>query len=41
MKTFVMTTKDQHAAHAQAFNAAAKQLGGKEQNAPTPCCSTR
>ena len=36
VKAFVMTTKDQHAAHAAAFNAAAKQLGGKEQNDPDP-----
>ncbi len=31
-----MTTKDQHAAHAKAFNAAAKQLGGKDQTEPDP-----
>ena len=36
VKAFVMTTKDQHDAHAKAFNAAAKQLGGKEQTAPDP-----
>ena len=36
VKSFVMMTKDQHAAHAEAFNAAAKQLGGEEQNDPDP-----
>ena len=36
VKAFVMTTKDQHDAHAKAFNAAAKQLDGKEQTAPDP-----
>jgi hypothetical protein len=36
VRTFVMTTKDQHTAHAQAFNAAVKQLEGKEQTAPDP-----
>jgi len=36
VKTFVITTRDQHAEHAKAFNAAAKQLGGKEQTAPDP-----
>jgi len=36
LKLFLMTTKDQHAAHAKAFNAAAKQLGGKDQTEPDP-----
>ena len=36
VKAFAMTTKDQHAAHAKAFNAAAKQLKGQEQTAPDP-----
>lgn len=36
VKAFVMKTKSQHQAHADAFNAAAKQLGGKEQTKPDP-----
>ena len=36
VKAFAMTTKDQHDAHAKAFNAALKRLGGKEQTAPDP-----
>lgn len=36
VKAFAQTTRSQHADHAQAFNAAAKQLGGKEQTAPDP-----
>jgi hypothetical protein len=36
VKAFVMTTKDQHAEHAKAFNAAAKQLDGEEQIEPDP-----
>jgi rubrerythrin len=36
VKAFVMKTKDQHQAHAEAFNAAVKQLGGKEQKNPNP-----
>src|SRR5438067_11729713 len=31
IKAFVMTTKDQHLQHANAFNAAAQRLGGKAQ----------
>jgi rubrerythrin len=34
LKLFAMTTRDQHAEHAKAFNAAAKQLNGKEQTEP-------
>lgn len=34
IKAFVTKTKDQHAGHAQAFNAAVAQLGGKAQNSP-------
>jgi rubrerythrin len=34
LKLFAMTTRDQHAEHAKAFNAAAKQLKGKEQTEP-------
>jgi rubrerythrin len=34
--TFVTTTKDQHAEHLQAFNAAAKALGGAEQTMADP-----
>lgn len=36
VKAFVMKTKDQHAEHAKAFNAALAQLGGKPQNDPDP-----
>lgn len=36
VKTFATTTMKQHADHAKAFNASAKQLGGKEQTAPHP-----
>ena len=36
VQTFVTTTKDQHADHLQAFNAAAKALGGKEQTMADP-----
>ena len=36
VKAFVMTTRGQHDAHAKAFNAAVKQLHGKEQTAPDP-----
>ncbi len=36
VKTFAMKTKDQHAEHAKAFNASAKQLGGREQTQPHP-----
>lgn len=36
IKTFVTTTKDQHAQHAGAFNAAAQRLGGKAQPNPDP-----
>jgi hypothetical protein len=36
VKAFVTTTKDQHAEHAKAFNAAIGQLGGKAQNNPDP-----
>lgn len=36
VKAFVEMTKDQHADHAKAFNAAAKQLGGKAQKKPDP-----
>jgi rubrerythrin len=36
LKLFAMTTRDQHAEHAKAFNAAAKQLKGKEQTEPDP-----
>jgi hypothetical protein len=36
VRAFVMKTKDQHRAHAAAFNAAVKQLGGKEQKNPDP-----
>ena len=36
MHTFVTTTLSQHKEHAQAFNAAVKNLGGKEQNQPDP-----
>ena len=36
VKAFVMKTKDQHQAHADAFNAAIAQLGGKKQTAPDP-----
>jgi hypothetical protein len=40
VKTFVTTTKQQHADHAKAFNAAATTLGGKAQNAPDPALLT-
>ena len=36
VQTFVTTTKAQHMDHAQAFNAAITQLGGKAQNEPDP-----
>ena len=36
VKAFVTKTKDQHTAHAQAFNAAVAQLGGKPQMNPDP-----
>lgn len=36
LKAFVTTTKDQHAAHAVALNAAVTQLGGKAQTDPDP-----
>jgi hypothetical protein len=36
IRAFVTKTKDQHAEHAQAFNAAVKQLSGKEQTKPDP-----
>jgi hypothetical protein len=36
VKAFVTTTKDQHAQHAMAFNAASAQLGGKAQTNPDP-----
>jgi rubrerythrin len=36
MRTFVMTTRDHHDAHAKAFNAAVKRLKGTEQTAADP-----
>lgn len=36
VKAFVTKTKDQHAEHAKAFNAALGQLGGKQQSNPDP-----
>src|SRR5438552_5972232 len=36
LKIFATTTKDQHAQHAGAFNAAAQRLGGKAQSNPDP-----
>ncbi len=36
IKAFAMKTMEQHAAHAQAFNAAAVKLGGKQQPNPDP-----
>lgn len=36
VKKFAMTTMQQHAQHAMAFNAAAQKLGGKPQNQPNP-----
>jgi hypothetical protein len=36
VKAFVMKTISQHKDHAKGFNAAAKNLGGKVQNAPDP-----
>ncbi len=36
VKAFVTKTKDQHAEHAQAFNAAVTRLGGKAQDQPDP-----
>jgi Ferritin-like domain len=36
VKAFVQKTKDQHAEHLQAFNAAATRLGGKAQDKPDP-----
>jgi hypothetical protein len=36
VKAFAMKTKDQHAEHAKAFNAAVQQLGGKAQTNPDP-----
>jgi hypothetical protein len=40
VKAFVMKTKDQHQEHADAFNAAVKTLGGKEQKDPDPVLLT-
>jgi rubrerythrin len=36
VRAFVVTTRDQHAEHAKAFNAAVKQLDGEEQTQPDP-----
>ncbi|GAB2459739.1 ferritin family protein [Jatrophihabitans fulvus] len=36
VKAFAQKTQSQHAEHAQAFNAAVKKLGGKEQNSVNP-----
>jgi Ferritin-like domain len=36
VKAFVQKTRDQHADHAQAFNAATTRLGGKAQTKPDP-----
>jgi rubrerythrin len=36
VKAFVMKTKDQHQEHADAFNAAAKNMNGQEQKNPDP-----
>jgi len=36
IKAFATTTKDQHAQHASAFNAAVQRLGGKTQTNPDP-----
>lgn len=36
IKTFVTTTRNQHAEHAKAFNAAVVRLGGKQQTGPDP-----
>jgi hypothetical protein len=36
VKAFVQKTKEQHAQHAEAFNAAATRLGGKAQDQPDP-----
>lgn len=36
VKAFAMKTMQQHSEHAQAFNAAVKKLGGKEQTGPDP-----
>jgi hypothetical protein len=36
VKAFALKTKDQHAEHAKAFNAAVQQLGGKAQTNPDP-----
>src|SRR5205085_3410965 len=36
LKLFATTTKEQHAQHANAFNAAAQNLGGKSQPNPDP-----
>jgi hypothetical protein len=36
VKAFAMKTKDQHAQHAEAFNAATTRLGGKAQDQPDP-----
>lgn len=36
VQTFVTTTKNQHAEHAQAFNAATERLGGQPQTATDP-----
>jgi hypothetical protein len=40
VKAFVMKTKDQHTEHGKAFNAAVKQLGGREQTEPDPVLLT-
>jgi hypothetical protein len=40
VRTFVTTTRDQHAAHAKAFNAAVAKLGGKQQTGPDPKYNT-
>ena len=40
VKAFAQMTKAQHEDHAKGFNAAVKDLGGKEQNAPTRSTSS-
>lgn len=40
VKAFAMKTKDQHQEHADAFNAAVTQLGGKTQKDPDPALLT-
>jgi Ferritin-like domain len=40
VKAFVTTTRHQHVEHAAAFNAAAKQLGGKAQTKPDPALTS-